>query len=299
MKYTINYKIVGIGEVLWDLLPQGRQLGGAPTNFAYHAKALGANACVITRVGKDEYGEEVLRRFKSIGFPLELVQIDEVYPTGTVSVELSPEGVPNFTIHAPAAWDYMEVTDPALAAVKSADVVCFGTLAQRNEKSGETVRRLVSASSEAAIRIFDINLRQRYYSHFIIEESLRLADVLKINESEWQVLAGMFDLCGDLKDQVKNLVEKYKLNTVAVTFGADGSLLYRDGKWSRYKPRPVKVVDTVGAGDAFTAVLAIGMLKKLDLDKINHAANEIAAYVCTQPGATPPLPHELLDIIFI
>lgn len=291
-----TFKIIGVGEVLWDLLPQGRQMGGAPANFAYHAKALGANSCVITRVGKDELGDEILHRFKAIGFPLDLVQIDNSYPTGTVSVELSPEGVPNFIIHKPVAWDFLEVTDLALAAVKTADVICFGTLAQRTEVSGAAVRQLVRSASTSAIRIFDINLRQNFYTPQTIEESLELADVFKINDAELRVVAGIFNLGGSLEDQIVALARRFKLKTVAVTFGAEGSLLYSDGQWSRYKPSPVKVVDTVGAGDAFTAALAIGLLKKLDLDKINYAANEIAAYVCTQPGATPPLSEDIRGI---
>jgi len=292
-----NYRIVGVGEVLWDLLPQGRQMGGAPANFAYHAKALGANACVITRVGKDELGDEILRRFKSIGFPLELVQIDNSYPTGTVSVELSPDGIPNFIIHKPVAWDFLEVTDLALAAVKTADAVCFGTLAQRTEVSGATVRQLVNSASMAAIRIFDINLRQSFYTPQTIEESLNLADVFKINDAELRIVAEIFKLGESLEEQIETLAQRFNLKTVAVTFGAAGSILYTNGRWSRYKPRPVKVVDTVGAGDAFTAALAIGLLKKLDLDKINYAANEIAAYVCTQPGATPPLSENMRRLL--
>ncbi|MGC8743984.1 MAG: carbohydrate kinase family protein [Verrucomicrobiia bacterium] len=293
---SVNYKIVGVGEVLWDLLPQGRQMGGAPANFAYHAKALGANACVITRVGRDELGDEILRRFKSIGFPLDLVQIENSYPTGTVSVELSPEGVPNFIIHKPVAWDFLEVTDLALAAVKTADAVCFGTLAQRTEVSGAAVRQLVSSTSVAAIRIFDINLRQNFFTPQTIEESLNLADVFKINDAELRIVAEIFKLGGGLEEQIETLAQRFNLKTVAVTFGAEGSILYTNGDWSRYKPRPVKVVDTVGAGDAFTAALAIGILKKLDIDKINYAANEIAAYVCAQPGATPPLPENMRQL---
>ena len=294
---TGRFRIIGIGEVLWDLLPQGRQMGGAPANFAYHAKALGADAAVITRVGKDELGDEILRRFKATGLPTELVQIDPDYPTGTVSVKLSPDGVPDFIIHKPVAWDFLEVTDLALAAVRTADAVCFGTLAQRTETSATAVQQLVKAASGTAFRIFDINLRQNFYTPQTIEESLKLANVFKINDAELRVVAHIFNLSGSVQNQIEMLAERYRLRIVAVTFGADGSLLYCDGHWSQYKPRPVKVVDTVGAGDAFTAALAIGLFKKLDPDKINYAANEIAAYVCTQPGATPQLSGEVKGIL--
>ncbi|MCX7872005.1 MAG: carbohydrate kinase [Verrucomicrobiae bacterium] len=293
-----NYKIVGVGEVLWDLLPSGRQMGGAPANFAYHAKSLGTNACVITRVGKDALGDEILQKFKSVGFPLDLVQVDTSYPTGTVSVELMQNGVPNFTIHRPVAWDYLEITEPAINAVKTADAVCFGTLAQRNDVSARSVRKLIDHSQETALKIFDINLRQNFYSKETIEISLKLSNVFKINDSELQTLAAIFELNGNLNQQVETIASRFNIHTIAVTFGEEGSLLFQDGKWSHYKPHPVNVVDTVGAGDAFTAALAIGLLRKFSLDKINYIANEVAAYVCSQPGATPALPESLRELFF-
>jgi len=312
----MNSNLVGVGEVLWDLLLTGPQLGGAPANFAYHAHALGAQTQVITRVGKDDYGREIIRRFHEMGLPETGVQVDETAPTGTAKVALSGDGLAHFTIQENVAWDHIAVTPEALVTAGEAHAICFGSLAQRCEHSRNTIQQLVAAAPADALRVFDINLRQQFYSRDVIEQSLQQANVLKLNDDELPTLAAMFDLTGSAEDHVERLAQMFGLRVVALTRGANGSLLYqeieepgqvcgggalprRDGaeprhdtRWSDCPSRPVKVVDTVGAGDSFTAAMVLGLLRKMDLEEINTIANEVARYVCSQPGATPTMPVE-------
>ena len=288
---TMNFNVVGIGEVLWDLLLTGPQLGGAPANFAYHAHALGARAQVITRVGNDDYGREIIRRFHEMGLPDTTVQMDETASTGTAKVALSGDGLAHFTIQENVAWDYLAVTREARAAAREADAICFGSLAQRCEPSRSTIQQLVATAPADALRVCDINLRQQFYLRGLIEQSLQLANVLKLNDDELLSLAGMFSLTGSPEHRIKRLAQTFSLRLVALTRGANGSLLYEEeGRWSDCPSRPVKVVDTVGAGDSFTAALVLGLLRKMDLDEINALANEVARYVCSRKGATPSLP---------
>lgn len=295
MSHKMNFKIVGIGEVLWDLLPSGRQLGGAPGNFAYHAHALGASACVITRVGADDFGRDIRQRFEEQGIADGTLQVDETAPTGTVTVTLSEKGNPNYIIHENVAWDRLDVTPPALKAIREADAICFGSLAQRGEISRTAIQRLVSAASASSLRVFDINLRQKYFSREVIEQSLRLANVLKLNDGELPFLATMFDLSGSTQNQIETLARKFSLQLVALTRGPAGSLLFKAGQWSDNPSVPIKIVDTVGAGDSFTAALVMGLLQKMELDEINALADEVARYVCSCVGATPPLPKSICE----
>jgi fructokinase len=292
----MNFNVIGVGEVLWDLLLTGPQLGGAPANFAYHAHALGAQAQVITRVGKDDYGHEIIRRFHAMGLPETTVQIDETVPTGTAKVALSGDGLAHFTIQENVAWDYIALTREALATASEAHAICFGSLAQRSEASRNAIQRLVAETPTDALRVFDINLRQQFYSRRVVEESLQLANVLKFNDDELPILAEMFSLNGSTEHQIECLAHTFSLRLVALTRGANGSLLYQKNddevRWSDCPSRPVKVVDTVGAGDSFTAAMVLGLLRKMDLDEINSIANEVARYVCSQPGATPTMPVE-------
>ncbi len=327
----MNFNVVGVGEILWDLLEGGPQLGGAPANFAYHAHALGAFSQAITRVGDDDLGREIIRRFQGMHLPTSTVQVDGRAPTGVAKVSLSGDGLADFIIEENVAWDYLAATPEALAAARQADAICFGSLAQRDGRSRDTIQELVAAAPDHALQVFDINLRQHYYSREVIESSLRLANVLKLNEDELPVLAEMFDSsgsngllgwesCGDadtrtgmsaphapappvsarqVEAQVESLAGQFDLQVVALTRGAAGSLLYqrRDGivRWSDCACRPVEVVDTVGAGDSFTAALVLGLLQKMDLDEINRLANEVARYVCSRAGATPPMPVEFAE----
>jgi fructokinase len=289
----MSFRVVGIGEVLWDLFPAGPQLGGAPANFAYHAQALGARAQVLTRIGKDPLGRDIQERFKVMELPLGTVQLDDAAPTGTVTVRLNGDGVPHFVIHENVAWDGIEVNETARAAVTSADAVCFGSLAQRKPLSRASIQQLVGASSPNALRVFDINLREQFYAREVIEQSLVLANVVKLNDGELSILNGLFQLGDSPQQQMEQLARNFGLRLVALTRGPKGSLLYEHGRWSKQPPPPVQVVDTVGAGDSFTAALVMGLLAEMDLDTVHAAAAEVAGYVCTQAGATPALPPEL------
>lgn len=284
-------RIVAIGEVLWDLLPSGAILGGAPANFAFHARALGAEVSLISRVGDDDLGREIQRRCKAAGLARETMQVDPVTPTGTVSVELSADGQPHYTIHEHVAWDALAADEAARAAVTKADAVCFGSLAQRSSVSRESIGVLLEATGPAALRIFDINLRQSFHSRAILEKSLQHANVLKLNDAELPVIAEMFGLKGDDRAQLAALVERWKLRAVALTRGARGALLLAPDGFSEHPGKALPSVrDTIGAGDAFTAVLALGLLAQWPLGVINDRANAVAAYVCSRSGATPELP---------
>ena len=289
----MNFKIVGIGEFLWDLLPGGRQLGGAPANFAYHACALGAEARLISRVGSDDLGREALERLQTLGVPTDCIELDQTLPTGTVSVEVAPEGQPHYQIHENVAWDAIHGESAGRLTVAAADAVCFGSLAQRSEPSRSTIRSLVAAAPTSGLRIFDINLRQHYYSPEVNEESLALANVLKVNDAELPRLAAMFNLSGDERSQISQLAERHRLRVVAYTRGGRGSLLFSEGRWSDHPGTGTNVVDTIGAGDSFTAAMTIGLLAGWDLDRINENANLIASFVCSRAGATPELPERL------
>jgi fructokinase len=289
----MKYKILGIGEVLWDLLPTGPQLGGAPANFAFHARALGAEASLVSRIGDDSWGRKILDRFRRRGLPTEGIAVDSAAPTGTVSVRISSDGQPQFTIAENVAWDRIEADPAALALASAADALCFGSLAQRSSESRNGIRRLVAAAPLNALRVFDINLRQNYYSAEVVSASLKLANVLKINEGELEVLAGMLELPGETEERIRRLAVGYELSVVALTRGDRGSLLYRNGQWSDHPGISTRVEDTVGAGDAFTAAMIVNLLAGRSLDEINRRANEVAAYVCAHRGATPDLPASL------
>ncbi len=291
----MKFKIVGIGEVLWDLLPSGMKLGGAPANFACHAHALGAQACVVTRVGNDGFGDDIFKRLEGQGIGCGTVQVDPTAATGMVTVTLSEAGIPQYIIHENAAWDRLEVTSAAKTAINEADAVCFGSLAQRSELARASIQQLVATAPVGTLRIFDINLRQKYFTPEIIEQSLRLANVLKLNDGELPVLAEQFGLTGSTREMIQALAGRFELDVVALTRGPAGSLLYQNGQWSDCPSVPIKVVDTVGAGDSFTAALVLGLLRRMPLDEINCFADEVARFVCASAGATPPLPRQFAE----
>lgn len=290
------FEIFGIGEVLWDLLPAGRQLGGAPGNFVYHATALGGKGSLITRVGADDDGRLILKQLGDLGISTNLVQVDPVAPTGTVSVKLSEEGVPDFTIHTGVAWDRIEALPAALESLKTADAVCFGSLGQREDVSRGSIQRLLAATPDTCLRVFDINLRQHFYSREIIENSLRLSNILKLNDAELPVLANIFGLNGSQDEQLRHLAAAAELDLIALTRGSQGSLLFRGGELSDFPSQPANIVDTVGAGDSFTAAMVMGILKGFTLEEINVKANQIARFVCESSGATPRLPGDLVEM---
>lgn len=291
----MNFKVVGIGEVLWDLLPSGPQLGGAPANFACHARQLGAQVEVITRVGRDDLGRQILSCFKDMNIGTNAVQFDDRLPTGTAVVALDG-GTPHFTIHENVAWDCIESSPVALDCVRFADAICFGTLAQRSPTSRSAIQKIVSSVSTNALRVYDVNLRQQYYDRNIIEQSIKNANVLKLNDHELTILTPMFGLTGDVNTKVEQLSKNFSLRMVALTCAERGSLLYETGKWSELPGSHKKVVDTVGAGDSFTAALVIGLLQQMTLGDIHSIAAEIAGFVCSRDGATPNLPLHLRSV---
>jgi fructokinase len=286
-------KILSVGEVLWDLMPSGPLLGGAPANFAIHARALGANALLVSRIGNDLLGSNVLRHFMETGFPADLITVDPTAKTGVVEVRLGGDGQPVYDIHEDAAWDRLLADASSLHEAAEADAVCFGSLAQRSATSKEAIRTLLRAAPKQALRVFDINLRQHYYSAEVLGTSLELASVLKLNDTELPVLAGEFSLKGDTRAQLSQLEERFALRALVYTRGGNGSLLLVNGVFSEHPGIAATVRDTVGAGDSFTATVVMGLLKGWPLDEINETANEVAAFVCSQSGATPPLPEHL------
>jgi len=286
-----RYFCIGLGEVLWDLLPGGRQLGGAPANFAYHAHALGAESLVVSRVGRDDLGRDLVEHLNALGLVTSGISVDPAAPTGTVSVTLDPTGQPTYTIHTDVAWDFLEAGPEVLRAAAGADAVCFGTLAQRHPVARDSIRRVLQATRPEALRIFDINLRQRFWSREVIVESLALANVLKLNDEELPILMDLLGWpCEDDQGLMARLAQRFDLRAVALTRGARGSLLWTADRSWNWPGSDLKVADTVGAGDSYTAALALGLLSGKSPEDILRIAHRVADFVCTHPGATPPMP---------
>ena len=249
---------------------------------------------MISRVGSDPLGREALNLLRQRGLDVGAVGLDPVLATGTVGVTVDAGGSPGFTILEDVAWDGVLVDVAALERVRRASVICFGSLAQRTPRAANAVQDLVATAPREALRIFDINLRPPFVSRGVVVRSLQAATVLKLNETELTVLAGWFDLRGTAREQLEALGRRFGLEGIALTLGAAGSRFWRAGDWWEAAARPVAVHDAVGAGDAFTAALALGWLRGWDVPSILAAATEVAGYVCTQPGATPQLPDELV-----
>ena len=281
---------VGIGEILWDLLPGGRQLGGAPANFAYHAKALGVDAQVVSRVGRDDAGDEILAHLDRLGLGHDYLAVDPHHPTGTVSVRLDAQGKPSYVIHEEAAWDYLSLLPQTLGLAARVDAVCFGSLAQRSCVSRLAIREFLAATRPECLRVFNVNLRQHYYNLDTIAVALEAADVLKLNDEELPVIARLLSIQGTVEEKLGTLCRRYNLKLIALTEGDRGSLLFSPAARSRHAGHRTEVVDTVGAGDAFAAVLAFGLLSGASLDAINEQANRVASFVCSRAGATPEMP---------
>ena len=288
-----DFIIVGLGEILWDMLPGGKQLGGAPANFAYHAQALGGRGVVVSCIGNDELGEEILSRLKELKLDCKYIGTNENHPTGTVTVELDRKGKPNYTIHENVAWDYITSNSSLLELAGQTDAVCYGSLCQRSEVSRDAVRDFLGATRPDCLRVFDINLRQSYFDKEIIHTMLELSNVLKLNDEELSVVADLLDLGGPETDMLLQLTDIYKLRMIALTRGANGSRLYAQGENSDCRGFAANVADTVGAGDSFTAAMTLGLLYDKPLDLINEYSNRVASFVCSKSGATPRLPDSL------
>ena len=276
--------IVGIGEILWDMLPSGKALGGAPANFAYHAGRLGEEGWAVSAVGDDALGREI--REIVAGKELNNIIATSDKPTGTVEVELDERGVPTYNIMEDVAWDNIPYTPEMEALASRADAVCFGSLVQRMA-SRESVLRFVRAMRPDALKVFDINLRQHYYSKEILEESLRLADILKINDEEIRIVAGMFGLGDDDVAACRELIKSFGLKLVILTRGAEGSEVVTLDEVIPQGTGDVEVVDTVGAGDSFTAAFVVAYLRGDSLADAQKLASDTASYVCSRKGAMP------------
>jgi fructokinase len=286
---STGHIVVGLGELLWDLLPSGKQLGGAPANFAYITSLLGDRGIPASRLGDDRLGDEAIHRLNELALSTEFIQKDVEHPTGTVKVEVDGSGQPRFEISEAVAWDFLEWTPSWQELAERADAVCFGSLAQRSEGSRSTIRRFLAASHNAA-RVFDVNFRQHFYTEEVFAESLKLATVAKVNHEELPRIMRVLGLeHRDEQDSVRCLLSRYALKLVCVTRGDRGSLLASTDEFDEHPGFKVKVADTVGAGDAFTAAMVHGYLRGTSLTEINETANRIGAWVASQSGATPAL----------
>lgn len=301
--YTaMKKRVIGLGEVLWDLLPGGACLGGAPANFAYITTLMGDQGIVASRVGQDSRGLDALRRMEELGLDIDHVQTDRQHPTGVVNVDLDGNGQAKFEIAHPVAWDFLEWNLDWQHLAETADAVCFGSLAQRSEKSRATIRRFLAATSRATLKVFDANLREPYYSREVLSESMRLADVLKLNEDELPKIMRLMEVVHkDDLSSAKRLIRDYNLKVVCITRGGKGSLLVRANDASKHPGFRVRVADTVGSGDAFTAGLVHEYLHGASLDLMNEVANLVGAWVASEVGAMPTpkrgaLEHSLAEI---
>jgi fructokinase len=288
--------VVGLGEVLWDLLPAGKQLGGAPANFAYHAGALGARAAVVSAVGDDALGREILARLDALGVARWSVATDPAHPTGTVSVQLDAGGTPTYEIHRDVAWDHVPWSAQLAELARSADAVCFGSLAQRSPGTRATTMAFLTETRPDCLRVLDINIRKTA-DLSVVPDLLARSNIFKLNHEEMPVVAKMLSLGDDEKPAARELIARFALKLVAVPHGGAGSHLYAPGHHSFVRAPIVKVVDTVGAGDSFTAAIVMGCLAGRSLEEIHRRATDVAAYVCTQAGGTPALPEELRAIV--
>lgn len=286
-------KIVGLGEALWDCLPDGKKLGGAPANFAYHAGQFGFDTLAVSALGEDTLGEETIAALEEHKLNYLMPRIP--YPTGTVQVTLDEQGIPTYNIREGVAWDNIPFTPEIEEVAKTCQAVCFGSLAQRSVVSRETIGKFLDATPSDCVKIFDINLRQSFFTKEIIEASMRRCNILKINDEELVVVSRMFEL-PDLNEEkrCKQLIKDYNLDILVLTCGTNGSYVFTADK-SYYQPTPkVEVADTVGAGDSFTGSFCAALLKGKSIPEAHELAVKVSAFVCTQNGAMPTLPKDFL-----
>lgn len=288
-----KFHVTGIGEILWDMFPDGAQFGGAPANFVCHSQALDATSHMVSCVGNDELGRRALGFLRQHGVDTSTVAQSEERPTGTVEIELDAEGAAQYEFAADVAWDALAWSDALDRAADEADVVCYGTLGQRSKVSKTTIQRFLKRTTNDCLCVFDVNLRQHFYSEALIRDSLEFANILKLNDEELPVLGSSCGLSGSDKAVMEQVREQYNLRLVALTRGANGAILLTEDSLSECDGFAVNVRDTVGAGDAFTAAMTLGLLLEHELDRINEHACRVAAFVCSQDGAAPKLPDNL------
>lgn len=289
----MNEIVVGMGEALWDVLPEGKKIGGAPANFAYHVSQFGLPSCVVSAIGDDALGKEIIENFTSKGLDQLIAEVP--YPTGTVQVEIDQTGIPLYDIKENVAWDNIPYTEHLDALAKRTKAVCFGSLAQRNVVSRNTINHFLDTmpKDDDSLIVFDVNLRQGFYNKEILCKSMKNCNILKINDEELITVSRMFGYPGiDLQDKCWILLGKYNLKMLILTCGINGSYVFTPGNVS-FQPTPkVEVADTVGAGDSFTAAFIASILKGKSVTEAHSIAVKTSAYVCTQKGAMPILPPE-------
>lgn len=289
----MNEIVVGMGEALWDVLPEGKKIGGAPANFAYHVSQFGLPSCVVSAIGDDSLGKEIIENFTSKGLDQLIAEVP--YPTGTVQVEIDQTGIPLYDIKENVAWDNIPYTEHLDALAKRTKAVCFGSLAQRNVVSRNTINHFLDTmpKDDDSLIVFDVNLRQGFYNKEILCKSMQNCNILKINDEELIIVSRMFGYPGiDLQDKCWILLGKYNLKMLILTCGINGSYVFTPGNVS-FQPTPkVEVADTVGAGDSFTAAFIASILKGKSVTEAHSIAVKTSAYVCTQKGAMPILPPE-------
>lgn len=283
--------IVGLGEALWDVLPEGAKLGGAPANFAYHASQFGHSAVAVSALGKDDLGDQTTKELDEKGLKHIMPRVD--YPTGTVGVELDADGVPTYDIRTGVAWDYIPFTPEVEAAAHNCSAVCFGSLAQRSEQSRETIAKFLDATPDDCLKIFDINLRGNFYTKEVIQESLKRCNILKINDEELVSIGRLFGYPGlDIENKCWLILGKYNLDMLVLTCGTNGSYVFAKGLKIFQETPKVEVADTVGAGDSFTGAFTAAILSGKPIREAHELAVKVSAYVCTQKGAMPRLPEK-------
>ena len=293
-----KFVTVGLGELLWDIFPQGRQLGGAPANFAYMTSLLGDDGIVASRVGDDELGTRVIQRLEQLGLSRTYIQRDTVRRTGVAQVKVDDTGQPSFEIAEPVAWDFFEWNPPWEALAEKADAVCFGSLAQRSEQSRRVTHEFLRHVRPGATKIFDVNLRQSYYSREVLVDAVKNADIIKLNHDEVPVVVQEFGHPHEHEASAAEwLLAEFDLELVCVTRGARGSLLASKRAQNEHAGIPTRVGDTVGAGDAFTAALVYHYLRGATLGAMNEGANLMGSWVASQPGATPEKDQARIEII--
>lgn len=291
-----NRTVVGIGEVLWDILPDGKKIGGAPANFAYHVSQFGLQSLVVSAIGDDALGQEIIGTFRDKGLNSLISTVP--YPTGTVQVELDMAGIPQYIIKEGVAWDYIPFTPELEALARNTCAVCFGSLAQRSTVSRNTINRFIDTmpKDNVTLIVFDANLRQSFYSEDVLEQSMAQCNVLKINDEELPTVCRISGITeSDPENQCRTLLNRYNLKILILTCGVNGSYIFTHDAKSFLATPQVKVADTVGAGDSFTAAFTASILSGLPVPVAHRKAVDVSAFVCTQNGAMPVLPAELLS----
>lgn len=285
----MNKIVVGLGEILWDVFPERKILGGAPANFAFHASQFGLHGYAVSAVGNDLLGQEILDNLKEKKLNYRIEKTD--FPTGTVQVTIDEIGNPKYEICENTAWDNIPFTKNTEDIAKNTHTVCFGSLAQRGNVSRETIRKFLAAMPENSLKIFDINLRQHYYNKELIEESLKLSNMLKLNEEEIVAVNRLFEWNISEEDACKKLQNDYHIDILVLTKGTDGSYVYHNKGISFLNTPKVRVIDTVGAGDAFTGAFTAAIMQDESIERAHRLAVDVAAFVCTQQGAMPKIPY--------